>query len=228
MTTYPHGDSGHFIPYSVRPRTEDEMLERAGTFHRLMAERRSVRTFSREPVPRRLVEEAIATAGTAPSGAHQQPWTFIVIGDPSLKRQIRIAAEAEERVNYEGGRMPDDWKEAIARLGTSWQKPYLEDAPWLVVLFEQRFGLDAAGNKRKHYYSRESVGIAAGMFITAVHYMGLATLTHTPSPMAFLSRLLGRPANERPFVLFPVGFPTEDAAVPRLVRKSLDEISIFT
>ncbi len=228
MTTYPHGDSGDFTPYSVRPRTEDEMLERAGAFHRLMAERRSVRTFSREPVPRRLIETAIATAGTAPSGAHQQPWTFVVVGDPSLKREIRVAAEAEERVNYEGGRMPDDWKEEIARLGTSWQKPYLEDAPWLVVLFEQRFGLDAAGNKRKHYYSRESVGIAAGLFIAAVHYMGLATLTHTPSPMAFLSRLLRRPANERPFVLFPVGLPTEDAVVPRLTRKPLDEISIYT
>ncbi len=224
MNQYPNGGTGDFIPYEPARRTAAEMRERAASFYRLMSERRSVRTFSSDPVPRDLIDAAIATAGTAPSGAHQQPWTFVVVGDAEVQRRIRIAAEEEERTNYLGGRMPDDWKQAIARLGTSWQKPYLEDAPWLVVLFEQRFGVDADGSRRKHYYSRESVGIAAGMFIAALHYMGLVTLTHTPSPMAFLSRLLDRPRNERPFVLFPIGYPAEGTVVPRLERKPLHEI----
>jgi nitroreductase len=202
------------------------MQQSAGAFFDLMSSRRSIRTFSTDPVPRELIDLAVQTAGSAPSGAHQQPWTFVVVGDPEVKQKIRQAAEEEERINYLDGRMPDDWKEEIARLGTSWQKPYLETAPWLVVLFEQRFGVDADGIRRKHYYVKESVGIAAGLFIAALHNMGLATLTHTPSPMAFLSKLLERPDNERPFVLFPVGYPADGSVVPRLERKALDEIMV--
>jgi nitroreductase len=191
-----------------------------------MAQRRSIRTFSTDPVPKDLIETAIHTAGTAPSGAHQQPWTFVVVGDPDTKRRIRLAAEDEERTNYLEGRLPEDWQEEIARLGTSWQKPYLEHAPWIVVLFEQRYGIDTGGSRRKHYYVKESTGIAAGVFITALHTMGLATLTHTPSPMAFLSKLLHRPANERPFILFPIGYPASGSVVPKLERRPLDDILV--
>jgi nitroreductase len=202
------------------------MRDRASSFYDLMALRRSIRTFSTDPVPRDLIESAIRSAGTAPSGAHQQPWTFVMIGDPETKRRIRIAAEEEERTNYIDGRMPEDWQEEIARLGTSWQKPYLEDVPWIVVLFEQRYGIGPDGSRHKHYYVKESVGIAAGMFIAALHTMGLATLTHTPSPMAFLTKLLGRPANERPFILFPIGYPARGTVVPKLERKPLGDILV--
>jgi nitroreductase len=223
---YPYVDRGEFVPYPSERRSPEEMQQSAGAFFDLMSSRRSIRTFSTDPVPRELIDLAVQTAGSAPSGAHQQPWTFVVVGDPEVKQKIRQAAEEEERTNYLDGRMPDDWKEEIARLGTSWQKPYLETAPWLVVLFEQRFGVDADGIRRKHYYVKESVGIAAGLFIAALHNMGLATLTHTPSPMAFLSKLLERPDNERPFVLFPVGYPADGSVVPRLERKALDEIMV--
>jgi nitroreductase len=202
------------------------MKERASSFYELMARRRSIRTFDTAPVPKDLIETALVTAGTAPSGAHQQPWTFVLIGDPDTKRRIRLAAEEEERTNYLDGRMPEDWQEEIARLGTSWEKPYLEDAPWIVVLFEQRYGVDEGGSRHKHYYVKESVGIAAGMFISALHNMGLATLTHTPSPMAFLTALLDRPANERPFILFPIGYPAAGSVVPELERKPLSDILV--
>ena len=221
---YPYTDVGEYVPYAGPHYSETESRERADLFYELMDSRRSVRQYSDRPVPRELVEAAIATAGTAPSGAHQQPWTFVLIGDAETKRLIREAAEEEERTNYLEGRMPEDWQRAIARLGTGWRKDYLEVVPWIVVLFEQRFGLDDDGLRTKHYYVKESVGIAAGMFIAALHNMGLATLTHTPSPMAFLTKLLGRPANERPFVVFPIGYPAEEAVVPVLGRKSLDEI----
>jgi iodotyrosine deiodinase len=223
---YPYTTTGAFVPYAPTRLPEDEMRKRGTAFYEAMSRRRSVRTFSTDPVPMDLLEIAIRTAGTAPSGAHQQPWTFVVVGDPDTKRRIRRAAEEEEKTNYLDGRMPDDWKDEIARLGTSWQKPYLEHAPWIVVLFEQRYGIDAAGERQKHYYVKESVGIAAGMFIASLHTMGLATLTHTPSPMAFLTKLLERPANERPFILFPLGYPEIDSVVPRLERKPLDEILI--
>jgi nitroreductase len=149
------------------------------------------------------------------------------VSDPSIKRQIRVAAEAEERESYEGGRMPAEWLEALAPLGTDWRKPYLEIAPWIVVLFEEVHGVGPDGERRKNYYVRESVGIAAGLFIAAIHDMGLATLTHTPSPMRFLTRILGRPDNERPFVLFPIGYPADDARVPQIERKPLDEIAVW-
>jgi len=223
---YPYTDDGDFAPYVGLRFSEDEMRDRATQFYRLMARRRSVRMFSNEAVSRDLIEAAVRTAGTAPSGAHQQPWTFVLVGDPKTKRRIRLAAEEEERTNYLDGRMPEDWREEIARLGTSWQKPYLEGVPWIVVLFEQRYGIDSDGARRKHYYVKESVGIAAGIFIAALHNMGLATLTHTPSPMAFLTKLLGRPSNERPFILFPVGYPESGSVVPKLERKPLDEILV--
>ncbi|MDH3539664.1 MAG: nitroreductase family protein [Acidimicrobiia bacterium] len=215
-----------FIPYRPGRIPADEVIERAQLFYELMDGRRSVRMFSADPVPREAVEQAIATASTAPSGAHRQPWTFVLVGDPDLKHQIRQAAEEEERTNYEGGRLPDDWREALAPLGTDWHKEFLETVPWIVVLFEQRYGLDAAGNRLKHFYVKESVGIACGMFIAALHQMGVATLTHTPSPMAFLTRLLGRPDNERPFAMLPIGYPADDCVVPRIERKSLDDVVV--
>jgi nitroreductase len=204
-----------------------EAKELSISFREEMATRRSVRTFSPDAVPRELIEHAIMTAASAPSGAHQQPWTFVAISDPDIKHRIRVAAEAEERRNYEGGRMPQEWLDALAPLGTDWRKPFLDVAPWIVVLFEQVHGWFPDGTVRKHYYARESVGIACGLFIAAVHRTGLATLTHTPSPMGFLSKLLDRPKNERPFVLLPVGYPAEDCLVPDLRRKTLHEVAVF-
>ena len=216
------------VPLDFEPVTPEESAARADAFYAEMARRRSVRDFSDRPVPRRLVERAIQTAATAPSGAHQQPWTWVAVSDLDLKRRIRQAAEAEERAFYDG-RAPDDWLDALAPLGTDWQKPFLETAPWLVVLFAQRWGAapPGRGGKRKHYYVQESCGIAAGLFITALHHMGLATLTHTPSPMRFLSDLLGRPPNEAALVLFPVGYPAEGASVPDLKRKGLGEVAVW-
>ncbi len=203
------------------------MLERGHRFQGQMDGRRSVRMFSAEPVPRELIELAIMTGSTAPSGAHQQPWTFVAICDPEVKRQIRMAAEEEERQSYQGGRMPAEWLAALAPLGTDWHKPFLEDAPWIVVLFQQLHGWFPDGSVQKHYYARESVGIACGLFMAAVHQMGLVTLTHTPSPMGFLSTILRRPENERPFVVMPIGYPADDCEVPDLRRKSLDEVASF-
>ncbi|MEA2002142.1 MAG: nitroreductase family protein [Actinomycetota bacterium] len=200
------------------------MKRRAVAFYEQMNRRRSVREFSSDPVPRDLIESAVRTASTAPSGAHRQPWTFVLVGDNDIKARIRQAAEDEERENYEGGRLPPDWREALAPLGTTSSKPYLEEAPWIVVLFEQRYTIKTDGEIQKNYYVKESVGMAAGLFIAALHNMGLATLTHTPSPMAFLARVLDRPENERPFVLFPIGYPVEGCRVPDLLRKTLDEV----
>lgn len=215
-----------FVSAPQVDRSDDEMLAIARAFHAEMDARRSVRSISDRPVPRELIELAIATASTAPSGAHMQPWTFVAISDPDLKHRIRMAAEAEEHTNYVGERMNDEWQRALGPLGTDEHKEFLDAAPWLVVLFEQRFGVNPDGSRRHHYYVKESVGIAAGMFITAIHRMGLVTLTHTPTPMAFLSKLLGRPDHERPFILFPVGHPMPDAVVPDLHRKPLDEVMV--
>lgn len=208
------------MPLAFERLPEDEMRRRASAFYQEMDRRRSVREFSPEPVPRVLIDDAIMTASTAPSGAHQQPWTWVVIGDAETKRRIREAAEREERINYEGGRMSAEWREALEPLGTTSDKRYLEVVPWIVVAFEQIYGIDDDGTHRKHYYAKQSMGIACGLFIAALHTMGLATLTHTPSPMGFLSRVLERPRNEKPFVLFPVGYPADDATVPDLERKS--------
>ncbi|MFV1990171.1 MAG: nitroreductase family protein, partial [Acidimicrobiales bacterium] len=199
--------------------------ERAENHFAEMDRRRSVRMFSDEAVPRELIDLAIMSASTAPSGAHKQPWMFAVTDAPEVKRQIREAAEQEERVNYEGGRMNNEWQTALAPLGTDYHKEFLEVAPWIVVLFEVRFRLTDAGQKLHNYYVKESVGMAAGLFISALHNMGLVTLTHTPSPMGFLRSIMGRPDHERPFALFPVGFPMEDTKVPVLARRTLDEVS---
>ena len=203
-----------------------EQQRRGRAFLELMDRRRSVRMFSDHPVPVELIDLAIAAASTAPSGAHKQPWRFVAVSSPELKRRIRGAAEEEERVNYLGNRMNDEWQQALAPLGTDWHKEFLEIAPWIVVLFEERYELRPNGERRKNYYVKESCGIAAGLFITALHTMGLATLTHTPSPMAFLTRVLQRPDNERPFVMFPVGYPLDGTMVPDLERKSLDQVRV--
>lgn len=214
------------VRYTPLTVPDEARLDRAREVYEEMDRRRSIREFSDRPVPREMIDLAIRAASTAPSGAHMQPWTFVVTGDPGVKRQIRLAAEQEERENYEGGRLPPHWREDLAPLGTDANKPFLEVAPWIVVVFEQRFGTRPDGEKQHHYYVKESVGIACGMFIDALHRMGLSTLTHTPSPMRFLKDLLGRPDNERPFILFPIGYAAADCQVPDLKRKSLDQISV--
>ncbi len=218
------------IPLAYDPLPPEEQLKRSRAFLETMRQRRSVRDYSTRPVPFQLVANAVATAGTAPSGANQQPWTFVVVGDVAIKRAIREAAEAEEKESYRR-RMSDDWLEALAPLGTDWRKPHLEDAPYLIVVFRQAYGLltdpeTGELSKVKHYYSEESVGIAVGMLLASLHRAGLATLTHTPSPMGFLSEILERPPNERPYVIVPVGYPAEDATVPDIEKKSLDEIMV--
>jgi len=213
-----------FIPYRPERLPVDETMKRARAFYEQMNGRRSVRMFGPDPVPRSVIDDIIRTASTAPSGANRQPWRFVVVGDAATKKAIREAAEAEERENYSGGRLPPDWREALEPLGTDEVKTYLEIAPWIVVLFEERYGVDPDGSKRKNFYVKESVGMAAGIFIAAVHNAGLATLPHTPSPMAFLSEVLGRPENERAFALFPVGYPADDCEVPDITRKPLDQV----
>ena len=201
----------------------EEALVRSRAFTETMAARRSVRLFSDEPVPRELIENALTVAGTAPSGAHQQPWTFALVSDPELKAKLREAAEKEERDFYER-RATDEWKEAIEPIGTDWVKTHITDAPYVIVVFEQPWRPGPDGAKIKHYYVRESVGIAVGFLLAALQVSGLCALTHTPSPMGFLRDLLDRPENERPFILIPVGYPADDAVVPDLQRKPLDEI----
>lgn len=215
-----------FVPYRWNRHSRSEMARRAKEFLQAMETRRSVREFSSESVPRELIEVAVQTASTAPSGANRQPWKFVVVGNPELKRKIRVAAEAEEKASYEQ-RMPDEWLEALAPLATDWKKPFLETAPWLVVAFAEAYGVLDDGSKQKNYYVQESVGIACGLFIAALHQMGLATLTHTPSPMGFLSEVLNRPKNERPYILFPVGYPAEGAKVPVIEKKSLEQVAVW-
>jgi len=218
-------DEPRFVPLEFVHHSDDEQLSRSRGFLDEMRRRRTVRHFSREPVLDELIENAVATAGTAPSGAHQQPWTFVVVSDPETKRRIREAAEEEERRSYES-RMPDEWLEALRPLGTDWRKPHIEDAPFVIVVFEHVYGVQEDGTKTKHYYVRESVGIAVGLLLASLHHAGLATLTHTPSPMGFLREILGRPENERPYVLIPVGYPAPGCTVPALERKPVDEILV--
>ena len=218
-TSYPYSK----LDFLRRPETE--MVERSRDFYKLMDRRRSVRVFSDEPVPMEVIENAIRVAGTAPSGAHMQPWRFAVVTDPEMKRKIREAAEAEERETY-SNRMSDEWRRALAPLGTDANKPFLEICPALIIVFRVDYGLDESGGRVKHYYVNESVGIATGMLISALHNAGLATLTHTPSPMKFLGQVLGRPANEKAFVLLPVGYPAEGCEVPELTRKPLEDIIV--
>jgi len=216
-----------FIPLQFERLAPDEQVRRVAEFEARMKSRRTTRNFSSDPVPYELIETAIRIAARAPSGANQQPWTFVVVSNPDIKRQIKEAAEAEERENYER-RMPDDWLQALAPLGTDWHKEFLEIAPYLIIVFRQDYGLERApdGGERKvkHYYVQESVGIACGFLIAALHWMGLATLTHTPSPMGFLSRVLNRPPNEKPYLVLPVGYPAPGAEVPAIPKKPLAEV----
>ena len=207
-----------------------EQLRRSRDYTERMLTRRTVRDFSSRKVPYELIENALKVAGSAPSGANQQPWTFVVVSDPAIKREIRIAAEAEEKDSYQR-RMSQEWLDALAHLGTDWRKPHIEEAPYLIVVFRQAYGValdEASGEERrlKHYYSEESVGIAVGFLLSALHISGLATLTHTPSPMQFLREILERPPNERPYILIPVGYPAEDATVPVIEKKTLADIVV--
>lgn len=217
-----------FVPLpDYRERPPAEMQTRADELAAELARRRSVRQFSDRAVSRELVATCLRAAGSAPSGANMQPWHFVAVGaDAALRRRLRVAAEAEEREFY-ARRAPPEWLAALEPLGTDSDKPFLETAPWLIAVFAQRYGVLPDGRKVKHYYPLESVGIATGMLITALHHAGLATLTHTPSPMAFLNELLGRPANERPFLLLVTGYPASDATVPDIARKPLAEIATF-
>jgi iodotyrosine deiodinase len=214
-----------FIPYEFENLSDGERLRRAEEFYQEMRRRRSVRYFSDRVLPDGLLEKLVATAATAPSGANQQPWTFFVVTDPSLKTQIRAAAEQEEREFYEH-RATSEWLADLEPLGTNWVKDFLEIAPALIVVFRQAYGILPDGAMKKYYYTHESVGIATGLLIAAIHRAGLVTLTHTPSPMSFLERILHRPPNEKAFVLMPVGFPAEGATVPDIPRKPLAEVLV--
>ncbi|MEU5129171.1 nitroreductase family protein [Streptomyces mobaraensis] len=220
-----HGEPYRPVPYRPARMPAEESLARAAELRERMADRRTVRRFSADPVPERVVRDAIACAATAPSGAHQQPWTFVLVKDPEVRARIRAAAEEEERVSY-AGRLGEEWLAALRPLGTDEVKPHLTDAPALIAVFQQRYWLGPDGERRKHYYVDESVGIAVGMLLSALHLSGLAALVHTPSPMRFLGEVLGRPVNEKAFAVIPVGYPADDCQVPDLVRKSLDQVLV--
>lgn len=216
-----------FVPLpAYREYPVTEMARRASEFYEDVRRRRTVRHYSDRPVSRAVIEHCLRAAGTAPSGANRQPWHFVVVAGPDVKRRIREAAEYEEREFYRH-RAPGDWLEALAPLGTDENKPFLEAAPYLIAVFAERYGLAPEGKRVQNYYVTESVGLATGLLITALHHAGLATLTHTPSPMGFLNQVLGRPANERPFLLLVVGYPAEDAVVPDISRKPLQEFATF-
>ncbi len=214
------------IHYRPKHYSEKEMLKKSASFYHEMSSRRSVREFSSKPVPREIIENIIKTASTAPSGANKQPYTFCAVSDPVIKKEIRAAAEKEEKENYES-RMNAEWLKDLKHFGTTVQKPFLEEAPWLIVVFKKIFDYDKNGERSQNYYVNESVGLAAGMLIAAIHHAGLVTLTHTPSPMHFLSEILKRPDNERPFLLMPAGYAKEPAYVPDIHRKNLRDIAVF-
>jgi len=218
-------ESGKFIPYEGAKLKPSETLERSLAFYQISNLRRSVRDFSSDPVDIEVINNIIKTAGTAPSGAHKQPWTFCVISNPELKKQIRVAAEQEEYESYQN-RMSEEWLQDLAPLGTDWNKPFLENAPWLIIVFKRVYEY-IDGKKWQNYYVNESVGIACGMLISAIHNAGLVTLTHTPSPMNFLTKILDRPDNERPYLLMPVGHAAPSAQVPDLTRKTLEELTVL-
>lgn len=216
-----------FLPLSAyREYDSGEMTRRAAAFYEDIRRRRTVREFSARPVPHEVIEDCLRAAGTAPNGANLQPWHFVVVTDPELKRKIREGAEEEERAFYRG-KAPREWLDALAPLGTDEHKPFLETAPYLIVIFAETHGELPDGRKVKHYYTQESVGIATGILITAVHYAGLVSLTHTPSPMGFLNQILGRPSRERAFLILVVGYPADDATVPVITKKPLSEIATF-
>ena len=219
-------DEPGFVSLVFHELSGADMLERAQSFHARMEQRRTTRHFSGREVPRELIELAVQTAGTAPSGAHMQPWTYVAVSNPGLKQRLREAAEVEEKRFYEE-RMPAAWEEVLTPLGTDYVKEHITDAPWVVVLFRHSKRLRDNGEWAPPYYSQESCGISAGLFIAAVHDMGVVTLTHTPSPMKFLSEVLGRPEHETAMLLMPVGYPTDDAMVPDIQRKALEDILVF-
>jgi len=214
-----------FIPHISLSFTEAETIERSTAYFSLMNKRRSVREFSDKPVPKEVIENIIMTASSAPSGANKQPWTFCVISDPSIKKQIREAAEKEEYEGY-NGRMSEEWLEDLKKFGTDWKKPFLEIAPYLIIVF-RRIYEEEEGQKKNNYYVTESVGLAAGVLLSAIHNAGLVSLTHTPSPMNFLAKVLDRPKNEKPFLLIPVGYPAEDAQVPKITRKGKEDVIVW-
>lgn len=214
-----------FIPYDHDRYSPSEVLQRSSDLRSQLSRRRTVREFSDTPVDREIIENIIMTASSAPSGANKQPWTYCAVSDPEIKRQIRIAAEEEEYENYHG-RMTPEWLEDLAPLGTDWHKPFLEIAPWLIIVFKKAYDV-VGGEKKKNYYVNESVGLSCGFLLAAIHNAGLASLTHTPSPMNFLQRILNRPDNERPFLLIPVGYPAEEATVPDISRKGVAEVIVY-
>ncbi len=216
--------SEKFIPYSAITFPES-VQERSESYYQFMDQRRSVREFSDKPIPKEVIDQLVLTASSAPSGAHKQPWTFCVVGSPEIKKKIREAAEKEEYENYHG-RMSEEWLEDLVPFGTDWQKSFLTTAPWLIVVFKKAYDLEN-GEKKKNYYVNESVGLATGFLLAAIHNAGFVSLTHTPSPLNFLQKILDRPANERPFLLIPVGYPADDAEVPVLDRKSLDDMAVY-
>jgi iodotyrosine deiodinase len=220
-----HGNEYRPVPYRPERMAAQASLDNARELRSRMEQRRTVRMFSTDPIPEQAVVDAIAVASTAPSGAHQQPWTFVLVTDPGIREQLREAAEEEERKSY-AGRLGEQWLAALRPLGTDDVKTHLTDAPCLIVVFQQRYYLDENGDKHKHYYVDESVGIATGMLLTALHLAGFAALVHTPSPMGFLSEVLGRPRNEKAFAVIPVGYPAEDCVVPDLRRKSLSQVLV--
>lgn len=215
-----------FIQYNSPAYSSVQMLERSAEFRNFMESRRSIREFSDREVPVEVIENIIMTASSAPSGAHKQPWTFCVIRDKEIKKQIREAAEKEEYENY-NGRMDEQWLKDLDKFGTNWSKPFIETAPYIIIIFRKLYDFSESGEKHQNYYVSESVGIACGVLLTAIHNAGLCALTHTPSPMGFLSKILNRPENERPFLLIPVGYPAENCKVPDIERKKYSEIITF-
>ena len=214
------------IPYQPWPSTKEEALALFDHFRRNLSTRRSVREYSNEPISKAQIEALISLAASAPSGANKQPWHFVAVQDPEIKKQIRQAAEEEEKAFY-GGRASEEWLDDLKPFATNWQKLFLEEAPWLIIVFKKSFDILEDGSKAKNYYVQESVGIACGFLIAAIHAAGLSTLTHTPSPMGFLSEILGRPQNEKPFLLLPVGYPKEGVQVPDISKKDLSDIADF-
>jgi nitroreductase len=219
-------DGYPFIRYKKETYTPEEMQTRSQDFYSWMDQRRTTRDFSNKPIPREVIENIILTASSAPSGAHKQPWTYCVVSNPQIKKEIRLAAEKEERESYET-RMSDEWIDDLRPLGTDWQKPFLEIAPFLIIIFSRSYEIMDNGKKHQNYYVKESTGIACGFLLAAIHHAGLAALTHTPSPMNFLSTVLNRPLNEKPFLLIPVGYPADECWVPDIKRKGLKEIAVW-
>ncbi len=219
-------NSKNFIPYEQEDRNEEEVLLRSAEFYEFMNARRSIRHFSDKAIPKKVIDNIIMAASTAPSGANKQPWTFCVVSSKQIKKEVRMLAEVEEKESY-SNRMSEEWLEDLIPLGTDWHKDFIETVPWVIVVMKRVYERGEENAKQKNYYVNESVGIACGILIAAIHNAGLCTLTHTPSPMDFLTKALGRPENERPFLLLPVGYPTKDAKVPNILRKGLTDVAVY-